>query len=164
MRRVCPAVRPRARAFTLIEVLVALAIFALGAIVLGSGYVNTLTSYDAASRAARLDEDVAFARQMIITQPDRTKLEQGGEFDTANGGHVRWSVEITSTTTADLFNVAFTCESELPGSLSPVKTEQTFTLLRPTWSIDQAEHDKLKEDARTRILEFQQQQSQQLSR
>jgi hypothetical protein len=42
-----------------------------------------------------------------------------------------------------------------------VKTEQAFVLLRPTWSVDQAEHDKLKEDARTRILEFQQQQQSQ---
>ena len=36
--------------FTLVEVLVALAIFALGAVVLGSAYLNVLNSYEAVSR------------------------------------------------------------------------------------------------------------------
>jgi prepilin-type N-terminal cleavage/methylation domain-containing protein len=142
--------------FTLVEVLVALAIFAFCAIVLGSAYVNILTSYDAASRNAAVNEDLAFARQLVLTEPDRTKLERGGEFDSAGGRRVRWSVQIESTTTADLFTVTFTCEIETPGGGGPSKADQTFTLLRPTWSVDTAERDKLREEARTRIMEYQQ--------
>src|SRR5438876_635996 len=68
-------------AFTLLEVLVALAIFALAAIVLGSAYLNIINSYDIVSRTAVTSEDVAYARQIVLAEPDRKKLEDGGEFD-----------------------------------------------------------------------------------
>lgn len=143
------------RGFTLIEVLAALTIFALCAIVLASAYLNILLSYDIVSRNAVVGEDVAFARQLVLREPDRKKLEEGGEFETAGGRRVRWGVEIASTTTADLFTVIFNCEISDPARAEPEKTIQTFTLLRPTWSIDVAERDKLRQEARTRILELQ---------
>lgn len=141
--------------FTLLEVLAALAIFAFCAVVLAATYLNILNSYDIVSRNAVVGEDVAFARQIVLSEPDRTKLEQGGEFDTAGGRRAHWSVEITSTLMPDLFNVAFTCEIADPGRPTPDKTTQTFTLLRPTWSIDTAERDKLRQEAQTRIMELQ---------
>jgi general secretion pathway protein I len=140
----------------LIEVLVALAIFALTAIVLGSAYVNILLSYDAVSRNSKYDEDVAFARELVLNQADRKKVEDGGDFDTAGGRRVHWKAEITSTTTADLFNVAFSCEVTDPARPEGEKVNQTFVLLRPTWVDDVAEHDKFRQDARERILEIQQ--------
>ncbi len=149
------ALAARARGFTLIEVLAALTIFALCAIVLASSYLNILNSYDAVSRHSVSGEDIAFARQLVLSEPDRLKLEKGGEFDTAGGRHARWTVEITSTTTADLFQVAFNCEISDPAKSVPDKTTQTFTVLRPTWSIDPAERDKLRQETRTRILEIQ---------
>jgi general secretion pathway protein I len=141
--------------FTLVEVLIALAVFAMAAVVLGSAYLNILNSYTAASRGARLNEDFAFARQLVITEPDRTKLEDGGEFDNADGRRVKWSVDITSSNEADVYNVAFTCEVDDPSTPEPQKLVQNFMLLRPTWVIDQAEHDKLKADAKQRILDIQ---------
>lgn len=143
------------RAFTLVEVLVALAIFALAAVVLSSSYLNILTSYEAASRGALINEDIAFARQIVLAEPDREKLEQGGEFDTAGNRHVRWTVEIHSTNTADLFNVVFTCEISDPARADGDKVTQNFTLLRPTWSTDIAERDKLRADAKERIYALQ---------
>lgn len=144
----------RPAGFTLLEVLVALAIFAFVAIVLGAAYLNVLNSYDAVSRGVQVGEDFAFARQLVLTEPDRKKLEKGGEFDTADGRHARWSVEIASTNTADLFNVSFTCELSDSSRPEPEKIVQNFMLLRPTWSIDAAERGKLKEEAKTRILEL----------
>jgi prepilin-type N-terminal cleavage/methylation domain-containing protein len=157
MLRPGPDLPPRrtAAAFTLVEVLVALAIFALSAILLAGAYVNVLTSYDLVSRGAQTSADLAFARSLVLTEPDRTKLEQGGEFDTAAGRRAKWSVEILSTTTADLFTVNFTCEISDPTATEPEKTVETFTLLRPTWSIDPAERSKLREDAKTRIFDLQ---------
>lgn len=132
-----------------------LVIFALAAVMLGSAYVNVLNSYDVAARGTVLNEDFAFARQIVLTEADRKKLEEGGEFDTADGRHARWSVEITSTNLADLFNVAFTCELADAGRGGPQKQLQAFTVLRPTWSIDAAERTKLKEETKTRIMEIQ---------
>ncbi len=145
----------RHRAFSLVEVLVALTIFALSAIILGGTYVNVLNSYAIAGRTARTSEDLAFARSLVVTQPDSTKLEDGGEFEGASGRHVKWSAVITPTATADLFTVVFTCEISDPAQPQPDKTVQTFTLLRPTWSIDPAARSQLKQDARNRINEIQ---------
>jgi general secretion pathway protein I len=145
-------------AFTLLEVLVALAIFAMAAIALAGAYVNILIAYDIAGKANEANADVAFARSIVLNEPDRKKLEEGGEFDTADNGHIRWSVEIASTNEADLFSVAFTCEVTDPTQQpqhGPEKIVQTFTVLRPTWSIDPAERDKLRQDAKARILELQ---------
>lgn len=146
---------PLRRAFTLLEVLVALVIFAMAAVMLGSAYVNVLTGYEVAARGLVVNEDVAHARQLLLNEADRQKVEDGGEFDTADGGRARWSAEITSTNIADLFNVAFTCEIPNPSKPAPVRVEETFVLLRPTWSIDPGERGKLKERSKTRILELQ---------
>lgn len=144
------------RGFSLLEVLVALAVFALTAIVLGSAYLNILNSYEVVARNSVVGEDIAFARQLVLTEPDRLKLEKGGEFETAAGRRAQWRVEITSTMMADLFTVIFTCEVSDPNRPEPDRITQTFTLLRPTWSVDVAERDKLRQDTRTRILELQQ--------
>jgi general secretion pathway protein I len=145
----------RLRGFTLIEVLVALCIFALAAVVLGASYLNVLTSYEVVSRGTTTSEDFAFARQLILREPDRKKLEQGGEFDTARGMRARWSVDITSTTVPDVYQVAFSCSLSDPARLEPDKSTQTFLVLRPTWVIDPAERDKLKTEMKQRIYELQ---------
>jgi len=147
--------RTRLAGFTLVEVLMAIAIFALSAVILASAYVNVLNSYMIVERTAHSSADVSFARSIVLTEPDRKKLEQGGEFDTIDGRHTKWEVEVLSTSTADLFTVNFTCTISAVGELEPQKTGQTFTVLRPTWSIDAAERSKLREAAKTRIAEMQ---------
>lgn len=144
-----------ARAFTLLEVLVAMTIFAMAAVMLASAYLNVLTSYEVVGRGVQINEDFAFARQQVLNEPDRKKVEEGGEFETAGGRRARWSAEIESTAVADVYRVAFTCEVSDPASPEPVRQTQSFLVLRPTWVIDAAERSKLKEDAKTRILELQ---------
>ena len=57
---------------------------------------------------------------------------------------------------ADVFRVTFTCELNDPARPEPERQVQSFLVLRPTWVDDAAERGKLKEDAKTRILELQQ--------
>lgn len=142
----------------------ALVIFGLAAAVLGAAYINVLNSYQVAARGMQINEDFAYARQIVLQEADPKKLEEGGDFTTADGRQARWSVEINPTNIADLFTVTFTCE--LPAPLEtqaaqsnhpapPEKVVQSFTLLRPTWSTDAAERGKLKEESKRRILEIQ---------
>jgi general secretion pathway protein I len=145
----------RHRGFTLLEVLVALMIFSMVAVVLGSSYLNILNSYEAVNRGVQIGEDFAFARQLVLTEPDREKLEQGGEFETSGGRRAAWTVEIQSTNLPDLFDVTFTCEINDPTRNEPERVVQTFRLFRPTWSTDAAERGKLKEDVKARIYELQ---------
>jgi prepilin-type N-terminal cleavage/methylation domain-containing protein len=54
------------RGFTLIEVLVALMIFGLTAVVMGGAYLNVLNSYEAAQRSNKNDGEVSFARSQLL--------------------------------------------------------------------------------------------------
>ena len=143
------------RGFTLLEVLVALCIFALAAVVLGMSYMNVLIGYEVVSRGTTINEDFAFARQIVLREPDRKKLEQGGEFETARGARGKWSVDITSTTMPDVYRVAFTCDLSELSRPEAEKSTQTFFVLRPTWVVDPAERDKIKADVKQRIYELQ---------
>jgi general secretion pathway protein I len=142
------------RAFTLLEVLVALVIFALMAIVLGSAYINVLNSYAVAARGNQANEEVAFARAQMLAEPDRKIIEQGGDYESTGNRRVRWTATIASATINDLFTVTFVCEMSEPGKSEPEKVTQTFTVLRPTWS-DPAERSQLLQDVTTRIAELQ---------
>ncbi len=147
---------PRSRAaFSLLEVLVALMIFALSAVVLGSTYVNVLNSYEAVSRGNTRDEDVAFARAQMLVMTERAKVEAGAEFDSIDNRHVRWTATLASTTLPDLFTVTFVCEvTDSAKGGEPEKTTQTFTVLRPTWS-DATEKTQLRQAVQDRIAEIQ---------
>jgi general secretion pathway protein I len=146
--------KPGSAAFSLLEVLVALMIFALSAVVLGSTYVNVLNSYEAVSRGNTRDEDVAFARSQMLVLTDRAKVEAGGEFDSLESRHVRWTATLASTTLPDLFTVTFVCEVSDPAKGGdPAKTTQTFTVLRPTWS-DATEKTQLRQAVQDRIAEL----------
>lgn len=142
------------RGFTLLEVLVALMIFALAAVVLGSAYVNVLNSYMIAARSNQTEEDVAFARAQLLAEPDRKLVEEGGDFESTNNRRVKWTATIVSTTINDLFTVTFVCEITDPAIPDPEKVTQTFTILRPTWS-DPVERGKLLLDVQNRIAELQ---------
>ena len=146
----------RRSGFTLLEVLVALMIFALTAVVLGSSYLNVLNSYEAASRANQHDDDLAFARSRLLAERDRTKAETGAEFDTVDNRHVRWSATILAAGLPDLFTVTFLCEISDPSKLGETRKPitQTFTVLRPTWA-EPVENSQLKQAAQDRIAELQ---------
>lgn len=155
-----PLSLPARRGFTLLEVLVALVVFAMAAVILGSSYLNVLTTYEVAARGMVVNEDFAFARDLVLREPNREKLEQGGEFEAVGGRRAKWSVEIESTSIPNVFQVAFTCELADPNRPEPERRTQRFTVLRPTWVVDVAERDKLKEEVKRRILEIQGQQKQ----
>ena len=96
------------RAFTLLEVIVALAIFALAAIVLGAAYVNVLNAYEAVARGNQSDEDVRFARSQLLAEPDQTKAETGSDFVSTGSRGVKWHATIEATTAIRIsFNPRF---------------------------------------------------------
>ncbi len=142
-------------AFTLLEVLMALIIFAFAATILAAAYLNVLNSYEVVARLNAADADLAYARSIVLLEPDVSKLEKGGEFTGTDGRSVRWSVEIVPTTTADLFTVKFACEVAETQGGETRKHSESFTVFRPTWSIDPAARGLLKQESRNRILEQQ---------
>ncbi len=138
-------------AFTLFEVLVSLAIFALAAVMLGATYVNVLSSYDALSRRNQHDQDLALLRAALLAEPDREQAERGGAHPLPGDRTADWSCQIEEAELADLFSVSFRCEiHDRARGGQPWVHEETFMLLRPTWS-DPAVRDKLRQATRERL-------------
>jgi general secretion pathway protein I len=141
----------QSRGFTLLEVLVALGIFAMAAIVLGTAYVNVLTGYEVARRATVSEPEAQFARAQLLAQADIELARQGGDFESGDGRAVRWTATIDPTETADLFQVVFECEIAGAAGANPQKVTQQFRVLRPTWSAD-INRNTLRAAAKDRIL------------
>lgn len=133
----------------------ALVIFALMAVVLGSAYLNVLGGYETARTANATDVDLEFARSQLLSQADLQTAENGAEFDDTSAGaelaarHVKWTAEIEPAETTDLFTVTFTC-TITEGSKPPNKVTETFMLVRPTWS-DPTSRSTLRQNAANRI-------------
>lgn len=144
--------RSATKGFTLIEVLVSLAVFALAAVVLSAAYLNVLSSYQAAARRQQSDEDWRWVRAAVLTEPERVKLEQGGQVALPGGRNVPWTVEIEPTEIADLFTVVLRASFEQPPQGEAAEREEKFMVLRPGWS-DPAERDKLRAATKARLEE-----------
>lgn len=140
--------------FTLLEVLVSLAIFAMAAVVIGATYVNALNAYQAADARNEYTQDLRFVRTAVLTDADRDKVEEGGDISLGDNKRAHWQADIEPTSTADLFSVTWTCEITDPAQPKPYKVTQTFLLLRPTWS-DSVSRSQLLDQAKQQILEIQ---------
>lgn len=145
-----PLSRLRVPAFTLIEVLVSLAIFALAAVVLGTTYVNVLTGYEAVAKRNEHEQDLRLVRAVLLGEPDRKKAEAGGELALPDSRVARWEAKIEEAGVADLFQVGFRCEIRGSVSSQPWVRAEGFRLLRPTWS-DPATRDQLRQAGRERL-------------
>jgi len=146
-------VNTRIAAFTIAEVLAALSIVMMAAVVLGTAYINVLLGYERAKRSTQVDADVRFAREILFRIPALEAAEDGDDFATVDGRRIFWQAEIETTRVPDLFEVEFRVEvTEPDGGASEVITER-FRLLRPTWSEDD-ESDLLRQEMRDDIEQY----------
>jgi general secretion pathway protein I len=140
------------QAFTLIEVLVALAIFAISGLVLASAYVNVLASEHAALRRDELAPYHRLVREALYSEPDRTKVETWNELPLPDDWTAHWRATLAPTALADLFDVTLEVElTNARGQKLPTYVE-TFRLLRPTWS-QPADRETLRANARSRLAQ-----------
>lgn len=141
---------PPRRAFTLIEVLVSLAIFALAAMVLTAAYVNVLNAQHAALRRDDKASAMQLIRQALSAEPQLENLERWNDLKLPDEGTARWRATVAPTTVADLFDVTLEVELTLDRTADRVTVTETFRLLRPTWSQPQ-DRETLRADARSRL-------------
>lgn len=139
----------RRRAFTLIEVLMSLAIFALAAVSLGAAYSNVLLGRLALQQDEQRLDDLARCRAALMETPGFDDVETGGDIHLPGGRTARWQGKIEATAVSDLFAVQLTAEIEKDGGETEEFTE-TRMLLRPTWSIP-SDRQKIRDEARQRL-------------
>ncbi len=122
------------RGFSMIEVALALAIFALAIVALTQSFVNTLLSLETLDSKTDYQSDLRFVRNQVILEADRDEFEKGGQIETILSGTANWDAEIESTQVSDLFKVVLSIELSPPNEKESVNTIETLYLLRPTWS------------------------------
>ena len=135
----------RVAAFTLVEVLIAVAIFAMAASVLMSAFVNALLSRESAAKYDLLNADIRAVRMQLLLEPTLEDAEDGDEYETVHSGEASWEAQVVPTNVVDLFQVELSIRfSEPPVGLVADYTE-TLYLLRPTWSESEERSDLLQD-------------------
>ena len=139
-------------AFSLIEVLIALALFAIAANVISSAFINALLSRERNDSRLYNDFAIQTARKQLLLEKKIEDAEDGGTVETLELGEVDWYAEILPTEIVDLFEV------QLYGTFYDLEDSQkanfseTLYLLRPTWS-ESDERSMLLEDKKQDLLE-----------
>jgi len=131
--------------FSLIEVVVALAIFAMAAVVLTETFVNSLLAREKGVSNDARNRDIRDVRMQLLLEPNREDAEEGDTYKTLSNGSARWEAEIKPTNVIDLFQVQLRIEFEEPQDAQKVSYLETLYLLRPTWSESDERSDLLQE-------------------
>ncbi len=139
----------RLRAFSLIEVLLAISIASVAIVVLSEAFVNTLLAVSMIEKNPKDESRFRFVRSQILLEPDLDIFEQGGDLRLLDGSQAIWHAEVEYTDTTDLFMVELMIEIREGGGDSIERTE-TFYLLRPSWS-EPVERSIRRSDAEDRI-------------
>jgi general secretion pathway protein I len=141
------------RAFSLIEVLVALAIFALAAVGLGAAYTNVLLGRQALKQYDVGAEDLARCRAALLETVNYDDIEVGGDIYLPDDRMARWQGKVEPTEVSDLFTVTLSAEiqKETGGEFIQMK-EETRLLLRPTWSTA-SDRKVIRDAAKARLLQ-----------
>ncbi len=120
--------------FTIIEVLVALAILSTGAFVLTFSFANAVTGLHRQQDNGHWENDLQFVRRQVLLAKNMEELEEGDEIETLSSGVIAWeATEIEMAEVIDLFRV--TVEYEIEDAPEGYQYHsETLYLLRPAWS------------------------------
>jgi prepilin-type N-terminal cleavage/methylation domain-containing protein len=128
-----PSLKDR-EGFTLIEVLVALAIFGIAGAVLAASCINFLQAQHAIFQKDVTGPDRQLARQALFAEVSRLKAEQWNQVLLPEGESLRWRATITPAQVTDLFDVVLAIELPGDGNRPALQFTENLRLLRPTWS------------------------------
>ena len=137
----------RVAAFTLVEVLIAVAIFAMAASVLMSAFVNALLSRESVTKYDLLNADIRAVRMQLLLEPKLEDAEDGNEYETVHSGEASWEAKVEPMDVVDLFQVGLSIRFSEPPEGLVADYSETLYLLRPTWS-ESDERSELLQDKR----------------
>lgn len=123
------------RRFTLIETLLALAVFGLAAVVLTTSFYDAQRALEWESRSLTYEKMADWAVDRILElKLDRDAMEKGDRVSTLDGGKLDWKATVEETRILDCFQVAFS----FTFSAALDDDEGAFIVNRlvyaPTWS------------------------------
>ncbi|MBR5621665.1 MAG: type II secretion system protein [Opitutales bacterium] len=134
------------RAFTLIEVVVAIAIFAVTAGTLLAAIGNAYAAQSSLSKRDSRHEDRREIMRILLAESenDSDKLDAGGDYESLDGEKASWSAEAEETPQAGLFRVTVFVDWDKDS-----ETESFFFYaFRPDWKSQFDNQEVLLEDLR----------------
>ncbi|MEM9160135.1 MAG: prepilin-type N-terminal cleavage/methylation domain-containing protein [Verrucomicrobiota bacterium] len=146
-------VRSSDEGFSLLEIIMSLAVFGVALVALSGAYVNTIASIERVEVDQGLEQDLNMVRSIVLTLETTDDLEDGGEINTGVHGEVSWRAEYEATGVADLFEVTLFVEMDDERTGISREVEQTVYVTRPTWS-DPTERAALRDETRQKHLDF----------
>ena len=124
------------RGFMLIEVLIALALFAISAVYLVEGaFIATKTMFKM-KRNYIIDQELVWARSEILKENKYDELREGGEISAPTIGLVSWDFEAQHSEMLDLYDARINLSFEGNAELDIDGDEREFRifLLRTEWA------------------------------
>lgn len=137
--------------FTLLEVLLALALFSMAVVVLVASYLNIVEGLAAVRADREFEQEVRWVREQVLLQAELEELAKGGTITTPGDAKLSWESTVLPAPVADLFTVELHVTMEREKDRRREHAER-LTVLRPQWS-EPTERGKLLEEARSRIEE-----------
>lgn len=134
-------------AFSLMEVVIAVAIFAMAATVLTSAFTNALLSRERSVSHDLINNDIRAVRLQLLLEANLDDAEDGDDMETLSSGEASWEAVIEPTNVIDLFRVQLNISFSEPAEGIPKDYTETLYLLRPTWS-ESSEREDLLQDKR----------------
>ena len=119
----------------LVEVLIALALFGLSAVILVDGaFVATRVAREMVD-TRELEQDLIWVRSQVLRIADYEKFSEGGEIESLSMGGVSWETEVEMTDVLDLYKVVLRLkyEGNEDYKIEAGERESAMYLLRPTW-------------------------------
>lgn len=119
----------------LVEVLIALALFGLSAVILVDGaFVATRVAREMVD-TRELEQDLIWVRSQVLRIADYEKFSEGGEIESLSMGGVSWETVVEMTDVLDLYKVVLRLEYEgnEDYNIEAGERESAMYLLRPSW-------------------------------
>jgi len=139
------------KGFSLIEVLIALALFAICSNLIASAFINALLARERDPSLSYKNIAIDTVRRQLLLEKNLEEAEEGGTLTLLKKGEATWTAEIHSTEILDLFECHFDIEFLESESPNQETYSETLYLLRPTWS-ENAERYILLQEKRNLLL------------
>lgn len=132
--------RCRKMGFSLVESILALALFAMSAFVVSQICYNCAYPLDMPDKDTQLESDIQRAIEAVLAVTDYDSLSDEIEIDTISGDTLKASCEAEPTPIADLFALTITIEGK------NVKRIKKMFVVRPSWYEISSERDDIIDD------------------
>jgi len=142
------------RGFTLVEVILAIIIFTIGA----GSLMEIVFTINRGLMQVEIqhthEADVRFVRRQVMAITDRDILEEGDEIETLNSGTASWVAEIVETEVLDLFKltITITFNTESTTETEP-HIDELYVLRQGSSWMEPVDRSTLLDDKRERILQ-----------